>query len=174
LNITWDIYGGFIRPSPSGQQYIDIVYVLIDLVLYWHIYKYWQSDNLGLSRVQFFFFVGLALVICFVLYHAALIDLNDTDGVRLAYIDNFVNSVMFVAMVFRRPTPSGQSLYIGLFKMIGTGSAMLATALNPWPGTEQSALLPALYVFIFLFDLIYVVMIYRRVKAAGLNPWRRF
>ncbi len=174
VNTTWDVYGAFIRPSPSGQAGIDALYVIIDLIIYWQVLKYWQSDQLSMTRFQFYFFVALSLVMSFTLYRAALFELNDVDGVRLAYIDNLINSAFFVMMVIYRPTPAGQSLYIGLFKMIGTGSAIIATAANPWPGTENSSLLPPVYIFIFLLDLIYVILIYRRIRAAGLNPWKHF
>jgi len=179
LNTAWDVYGSlgdgsFIKPSPSGQMFINMAYVVIEVILYWQILKYWQSDNLNMTKGQFYFFVLLATVIAFTLYRAFVYELNDASGVRMAYVDNFVNSAMFVAMVFRRPTLAGQSLYIGLFKMIGTASAMIATAFNPWPGTEHSMLLPPLYIFIFLLDLIYVVVVYQRSRAAGLNPWKRF
>lgn len=186
LNTAWDYYGsfgdgGFIQPSPAGQQIINIFYMVIELILYYQIIRFWQSDNQNMTKNQFYFFVFLSTVMAFMLYRAFVYELRDDGGVRMAYVDNFVNSAMFIAMFFRRPTLAGQSLYIGLFKMIGTASAIIgtllamsATTLQPWVGLKDSVLLPAVYIGIFVLDLIYVVLVYQRSKTLGLNPWKRF
>ncbi len=174
FNTTWDFVGAFISPSPSAQPLFNMVYVLIDLVVLWQVLRWWQSDDLGMGRGWFYFFVALSFAFSFLIYLTAAVDLNDTAGVRLAFVDNLINSIAFIGMFFRRSDLRGQSFYIALCKLIGTGSASLASFLNPWPGTEKSALLPALFLAITILDVLYVVLVWQRSKKLGIDPLRRF
>jgi hypothetical protein len=37
----------------------------------------------------------------------------------------------------------------------------------------QTPVVNVLYGFVFLFDVVYMFMVYRRCKLAGINPWKR-
>jgi hypothetical protein len=73
-------------------------------------------------------------------------------------------SALFVAMLYARRSLRGQSVFIALSKMLGTGLASLAFYLYS-PLSEGSVLLPFLYVDILTFDLVYVIAMIR-VKGA--------
>jgi hypothetical protein len=78
-------------------------------------------------------------------------------------------SVLFVAMLLRRQDIKGQSIYIALGKMFGT----LLPSILFFLRFPNSPLLNFLYVSIFIFDLIYVVLLYAKHKDLGINPWTR-
>jgi hypothetical protein len=63
-------------------------------------------------------------------------------------------------MLRARGSPRGQSVFIALSKMLGTGLASVAFYLYS-PLSEGSVLLPFLYVAILAFDLMYVFAIVR-------------
>jgi hypothetical protein len=97
-------------------------------------------------------------------------EFKDAEGKYAAFGQNLMMSVLFVTMLLRRNSVDGQSLYIALFKMIGTLlPSILFLRLFP-----SSILLNYLFIAILIFDLIYTVMLYRKLKSAGLNPWARF
>ena len=79
-------------------------------------------------------------------------------------------SVLFVSMLLKRDNVSGQSMYIALFKMLGT----LLPSILFFMHFPTSFLLTFLYIAIFTFDLIYVIMLNAKHKELGMNPWKRF
>ncbi len=78
-------------------------------------------------------------------------------------------SVLFVSMLIRRNSVSGQSMYIAIFKMLGT---LLASILF-FMVFSTLVLLTFLYLAILTFDIIYVVMLYGKHKQLGIHPWKR-
>ena len=83
-------------------------------------------------------------------------------------------SVLYITMLHRRNSPRGQSIYIATFKMIGTLLASLAFyAYPPAEMFETSPLFPFLYASTLVFDAVYLVMVYRKCREQGINPWKR-
>jgi hypothetical protein len=82
---------------------------------------------------------------------------------------NLIMSVLFVVMFFRRDSLDGQSFYIAANKWLGTVAAygfMLADGI-------QTPVVNVLYAIVFLFDVVYMALVYRQSWAKGINPWRR-
>jgi hypothetical protein len=92
----------------------------------------------------------------------------------MGYVDNFINSALFIALFFRREGLLGQSIYIGLSKMLGTAAVSGMWLIFPWPGTDETLLMPFLIVGIFILDLSYVVLVYRRGREMGLDIFKRW
>jgi hypothetical protein len=94
-------------------------------------------------------------------------------------------SVLFVAMLARRDSIQGQSLYIALGKFLGTlfafvlaihwapafGSAVVDHQLRA--PTPMPALVYWIYPLIFFFDVLYIWLVYQQCRKEGINPWRR-
>jgi hypothetical protein len=82
---------------------------------------------------------------------------------------NVIMSVLFVVMLLRRGSLEGQSFYIATSKWLGTVAAyafMLVDAVH-------SPVVNVLYAIVFLFDVGYMALVYRKSRAEGINPWRR-
>jgi len=107
---------------------------------------------------------GLALVTSFCVVLSVTYEFDDWDGAYSAFGQNLLMSVLFLAMLRARGSPRGQSVFIALSKMLGTGLASVAFYLYS-PLSEGSVLLPFLYVTIFAFDLTYVVAVVRAQSA---------
>ena len=89
-------------------------------------------------------------------------------------------AVLYVEMILKRKSIAGQSIYIALFKLIGTVFASLCFVIAPYPNAAHPGtpapgelLWPLLYAAIFAFDAIYVALVYSRCKAEGVDPWKR-
>ncbi|MHB8625986.1 MAG: transmembrane-type terpene cyclase [Aggregatilineales bacterium] len=173
-NTAWDFFGSFVYPSPYIQVYFNLVYLVIDLTLLYQVLRFWRSVHPNFDARQFYALVALAYAITFTIYFAAMTDLNDQAGVKMAWIDTFIDAILFIGMFFARPALLGQSLYIGLGKVIGTGSAVIAVTLNPIAGTGNLLTLPVLYIWILTLNVLYAVLVYHRALRLGINPWRRF
>lgn len=82
---------------------------------------------------------------------------------------NLMMSVLFVVMIIVRGNVEGQSVYIAINKWLGSLAAyafMLADNVS-------SPLVNILYAVVFLLDVGYVLLVYRRSKLEGINPWKR-
>lgn len=99
-------------------------------------------------------------------------ELEDSVGAYAAFGQNLMMSILFVTMLINRKGIEGQSIYIALFKMIGTGLSSLAFFLYR-PIAQDSSLLQFLFISIFIFDVIYTVGLYLKYKKIEL-PFKRF
>ena len=89
---------------------------------------------------------------------------GDDEGVYAAFGQNLLMSVLFVVMFFKRGSKlRGQSIFIAVFKMLGTALTSIHFYIFE-PVSQSSFVLPFLFVFIFFFDLLYTVMIVRQYK----------
>jgi hypothetical protein len=82
---------------------------------------------------------------------------------------NFMMSLLFITMLIGRGNVDGQSVYIAANKWLGSLAAyafMLADGI-------QTPVVNVLYLFVFVWDVAYIWLVYRRCKLDGINPWRR-
>ena len=127
--------------------------------------------------------------------YLAFLEFNDPDGEYTGFGINLMMSILYLVMLERRGGPDGQSMYIAVGKWLGTFCAWVATALTvttppdrTWPeGWRQftrdslqnrsyplTPLINVMYGWTFLLDAVYGVLLYRRLRVAGISPWRRF
>jgi hypothetical protein len=129
--------------------------------------------------------VALALATAFLVLMGFTAQFGDRLGWFTGFLQNLLMSVAFVAMLVRRDSVEGQSIYIALGKLLGTLFAfLLALHWSPAFGTAivdhrlraptpMPAMIPWIYPPIFLFDVLYVVLLHRKCRQIGVDPWRR-
>jgi hypothetical protein len=182
LNISWEFIYSFITPAPAPQRYINIIWFLFDVVILYQFFKYWKSDY-DMKSKFFYPFFALILVTNFLLVLFIQFDslpiVGYPRGMGRAYSAfgmNLIMSIVFVFMLYQRKSIKGQSIYIALFKMIGTVFADLPFIIYAGlPGTPKatSFVFPLLYGAILIWDLIYIGMVYKQCKIEGINPFAR-
>jgi hypothetical protein len=101
---------------------------------------------------------GLLIVSSFSVILSEAILLDDNDGVYAAFGQNLLMSILFVYMFFkRRRVLRGQSIFIAVFKMVGTGLTSLHFYFYE-PISQSSFVLQSIFFSIFFFDLLYVLL----------------
>ena len=170
-NLSWEFTFSFIFPHPPPQLYIDYVWLLFDTGILVQFFYYGRNDFARSLPDKLFYpsflltLVLAALTIIFMSY-----EFDEFIGIYAAFAQNLLMSVLFILMLLRRNNIAGQSIYIALFKMIGTVlSSILFYLYFP-----KSYLLTLLYLAILVYDLIYFFLLYARTKATGINPWRQW
>lgn len=196
-NLTWEFAYGFLL-DPLGDYFhtASIFGFLVDAVIAWQVWKYGaaQFPNSSLGR-YFRPIFGLCLAVALSVNYHAFIDLADPDGEYTGFGINLMMSILYIKMLEDRGSPAGQSMYIAVGKWLGTLCAWIATALTvttspqrTWPtswsdftrkslGNRSYPLTPlinVMYGWTFLLDAAYCVLLHRRIRAAGMSPWRRF
>lgn len=170
FNVAWEFCFGFVfisRTPPVGVA-ASRVWLLIDLVVMVAAFQFGWRDTPWLSRRAFR--IGYALVFPYAILFTYMMarELNDLDGAYGAFGLNMFMSFAFVLMLLRRKSTAGQTMYIGLGKLIGTAASSTLFGLF-FPGRPMLLLL---YGSIFALDCLYVVLLYRQFRGEGRRPWR--
>jgi hypothetical protein len=163
-NISWEGIFSFIYPHSPPQLYINYVWFLIDVVIVIQFLKYGRSEFPSLSKNKFIAMFLFALVTCFGLVFSITREFNDWQGAYTAFGQNLMMSVLFILMLYNRNGLRGQSIFIAFFKMMGTAISSLAFYLYQ-PISQGSYILPFLFISIFIYDLIYLILIYQKSRA---------
>ena len=198
LNISWEFIGGFVflpvsPVSASLSRAYRILWFALDTVILAQVLVYWRREHPSLRPWQFLSFFGVSLAICFTgvltmdidLRNLGLVDLwgqGDEMGPYLsAFIMNLAMSFLFISMIHTRGSVRGQSVYIAVSKAVGSVCANLffmfltgqiRGAGVPYRGFTE-LMWPFFYVSVLILDVTYAVLVYRRCRAEGINPWRR-
>ena len=178
-NISWEFIFSFILLTHNNVQHVvDIVWCLFDLVIVIQVLRFGRASFKGTPILERYFYVmaALVLLVSFGAVYTMTLQLESTippgriDGRYAAFSQNLMMSILFVAMLINRNNIDGQSIYVGLFKMIGTVLPSILFYLT----IPSDVFLNFLYVTIFAFDLLYVILLFGKMREMKVNPWRRF
>jgi hypothetical protein len=128
---------------------------------------YGRSEFPSLSKKKFIAIFLFALATCFGLVFSITREFNDWQGAYAAFGQNLMMSVLFIIMLYNRNDLRGQSIFIALFKMLGTAISSLAFYLYQ-PISQGSFILPFLFISIFIYDLIYVILVYQKSREENI------
>jgi hypothetical protein len=170
INIAWETYYSFVSPHPPPQRYVDWAWLLLDVVIVAQFLRYGRGEHeRALPRWTFLPVLGFTLAMAFWGVAAAEHDLHDRDGMYSAFGDDMLMSLLFLRMLFRRRDVRGQSLYIALAKLVGS-ACVCVVGYHEHP---ERQLLCVFYAGLLVFDVAYALLLARRSRQLGLNPWRR-
>lgn len=195
-NLSWEAAYSFVL-DPFGDYIhtLSIPCFCIDLVIAAQCLRYGKASmTTPLLRRWFRPIVITAVAIAFPVVYLGFLEFHDPAGEYTGFGINFMMSLLFLALLERRAGVAGQSMYIAVFKWLGTFFSFIATALtvttnmtHPLPPSLWSFLrtmatynvyplthlISALYLVTFLADLLYISLLYQRLRGLGIAPWRR-
>lgn len=190
LNFTWEIVYSFVYPpteSSAVLTVINTVWCILDAVIVVTFllngYKHFK-DSYNMSKGVFYIVTCLSFVLCFLFMYESGPFFKDLDyfkgetfevGKFIANYQNAVMGALFVHMFYSRKKNGdgvkGMSFYAAVFKMIGTSFTVGITQVTSHPGCWQMVGIAECANIIF--DIWYVLLLYRELKAEGINPWKR-
>jgi hypothetical protein len=170
FNIAWEfIYGILVGQDFNLEKVIYITWFILDAII---IYTYFKNGRKEFPLQYQKYFIPwsvTAFVIGVATLYFARMDLGDNSGaIYSAFGQNLMMSVLFIGMLVRRNNVDGQSIYIAILKCLGT----LAPTIQFYIGTGSLFVL-ILGIGIFIYDVIYIGMLYRKFYELGLNPFTR-
>jgi len=160
-NVSWEFIFSFIQPHEPPQYYANLVWFFLDLIILYQVCRFGPAELKGyVPRHLFFPALAVGIALAFLLVWFVTREFNDADGKYAAFGQNLMMSILFVAMLLRRQSLRGQSIYIASAKLLGTLlPAILSYRLYP-----DAYLLNTLYVAILVFDTAYVVLVARFMR----------
>lgn len=170
FNIAWEfIFGFLVGGGFSIQRIVNITWFVLDAIIVVTYFRYGRREYPATVQRWFMPWSVTAFVVAFVVIFATNLEFPDFWGARYsAFAQNLLMSVLFIAMLFGRNGVRGQSMTIAIFKWLGT----LAPTIQVYAQTGSNLIL-ALGVAVFVYDVIYIAMLYRQFAEAGLNPFTR-
>lgn len=169
-NLTWELYYGFIEPISPTITYINSVWLLIDFVILYQVFIYTPKLFPNFKKWVLWLLIVLALILAYFIVHLG--DLDNITVINNAFADNLMMSALFIGMLIHRASPAGQSIYIALFKFLGTVHIVILIYYARSAFHEEH-LVSFVYFATLLLDIIYFILLYSTIKNRGENPWRR-
>ena len=165
-NISWEFIFSFIVLSHSPSQlFINYLWFGLDAIIVFQFFKYCKNEFPTLSSLKISALFVLIIASAFSIILSSAIFLGDIRGVYTAFGQNLLMSVLFVIMFFKRGKGlRGQSIFIAVFKMIGTGLTSIHFYLYEPVSHDSLFVLPFLFASIFIFDILYVILIASKYK----------
>jgi hypothetical protein len=169
-NLAWEFIFSFIFVPDGVQRIINPIWFVFDLIIVYQYLRYGKSSLKGTLLEKYFYLNFVAVLLTgFFATLTASIEFNSLNGKYAAFTGNLIMSIMFISFLISRNNVEGQSIYVAIFKMIGTIFASTLFYLRD-PGAPYMGFL---YVAILFFDLAYVFLLYRMFQIQGINPWTR-
>lgn len=168
-NCSWEVVFGWVYPDAPPMVWVNRVWFLLDLIILSQYLRYGKRElPSALPGWVFVPSVVLTAALSYWVVIGAVVEFEDWDGRYTAWAGNLLMSGQFISMLVRRNSLAGQSLPIALAKLGGTLFADIAQSRVSAP----TQLMMAFYVSTFLLDSTYVVMVIRKARQLGVNPWR--
>lgn len=168
INITWNFVYAFVFHIQGVQDIVTLVYFLIECVLLAQVFRYGAKESSTLSRSGYHLMIVGMLVFGLCFHIAAGWDFADQGGYT-GFGTTTLTSLAFLLMLQQRRSTAGQSMYIGVSKLVGSVLASTGFALL-YP---TRMLMWVFYLTMLVLDALYVVLLYRRFRREGVSPWRK-
>jgi len=179
LNFSWELLQtvlGFKIPEIQTQLIINSCWVILDLGILYTYFKYgYKEFPVTLTKKWFYAWSVFGLLVSFVLQYYFIKQFGLVlGGCYSAFLQNLLMSILFIGMLFKRNSSTGQTMIIAVMKWIGTLAPTILfgiIGIDKIGGPNQLVLV--LGVLIFIFDLIYIFLLKNKIqsgKKAHLTP----
>ena len=172
LNFAWELLASFVYPNPVGLwHFFDRAWLVVDVLLAYQLWRWGRAEQSLAPLARNFHLVVLATFALGVWgQYAFVASYPDRLGLVSAFGVNLIMSILFIFFYFaRRDSGRGLSRGGAVFKLLGT----LGTSIEcHWvvrlinPELQSLAFLTFLCVTIFLFDCLYVYLVFTDSKTA--------
>jgi hypothetical protein len=176
LNFGWELLASFVLPNPVALwHFFDRAWLVIDVLLVYQLFRWGQKEQTIPELRRFFPWVVVATFGLGVWgQYAYVASYTDRLGLVGAFGVNLVMSIMFVFFYFaRRDDGRGLSKPGAVFKMLGTlGTSIECHYVVGLIDVEMASLafLTFLCVSIFLFDCLYIALVFLEPGAGKRAP----
>lgn len=164
-NLSGDFICSFIYPPNPLEKYINMFWLLFDIIFVFQYLKYGQQEfPKKLSKRLFYPHFAFVLLFSYIIT-LCVIDTffkgDYSDAFKfIGLADNFIMSILFCSMFLTRTNLAGQSIYIASFKLLASICVALAFCLF----SSMSSISYLCVVGFCVFDLIYFVLVYQETR----------
>lgn len=170
LNITWEGIYTYqdLRGGGGVQAIVNVLWFCLDIVILTLYFKYGKEQHESGSGKVFYLWtiLGVAAMLLVQLAYVKEFGLGGHLSAQYsAFAQNLIMSIAFIHMLVKRGNTKGQSMLLAIAKWIGT----LAPTITMGIMTTNYVVL-ACGLLCTVYDVIYIVLLYRAKKNEGLEP----
>ena len=175
INLAWEFYFAFLAGLPPVGAVGNTLYFLLDLGILATCLRYGRDDfDWPIFKAHFYKFVGAILAVSFVLVTVFVRAFNDYGILSTMQVE-MLYSTLLIAMIIRRDSVKGQSLYIALLILVGD---VLGFAITPYSRIHFQPDVPLAWIFtcgayIVIANVIYLVLYMYIARRDGVSLWKR-
>jgi hypothetical protein len=159
FNFGWELIFSYVLvtedPGLQLQLLVNRIWLVLDLFILvaYFIYgrKEWPSH---LSPALFYPYSVLVLLIGYCFVYLLSVELEHSEGMYAAFIQNLMMSWLFIAMLNHRKSTAGQSVAVAVCKLVGTLAPTIIYG-------AQSTFVLFLGAGCFVADAVYLVLLIR-------------
>lgn len=166
LNLSWEFIFAFIYKTDIFHQVVCLIWYILDLIIACAFFKYGYNDfkkKYSLKKISFLVLIVFTLISSFIFMILAPLDFSilfdgniiQTTGF-ISYFQNLLMSILFVLMFLERRNLKGQSIFIAIFKWLGT----LSVSIIKLSGMVSSNSTELFIIFLIqVFDILYIYLL---------------
>jgi len=157
-NISWEFIFSFVYCHEGIQAIINIIWFSLDIIIMLQYLIWGWKDFKKYMPVKYFlpaFFLGLG--VSFFIIIGMTLEFQDFQGKYSAFSQNLMMSILFISLLVKRGNLSGQSIYIAIFKMLGSLFAAVGFYIY-----FRANLITILSIATLIFDWIYIILVYKK------------
>lgn len=155
FNISWELIFSFVLVSATSglQEIINRVWLTFDVLILIAYFKYGKKEwPQHISKSLFYPYSLFGLITGYLFVYLISVELDHSQGMYAAFIQNLMMSLLFIAMLNNRKSSAGQSVGIAFFKMIGTLAPTIIYG-------AKSPFVLFLGIGCFIVDMIYLILL---------------
>jgi hypothetical protein len=165
FNFGWELIFSFILPGdrPGLQGIINKVWFAFDVFILIAYFLYGKKEwPQRISKNLFYPYSLFGLIVGYLFVYLISVELDHSEGMYAAFIQNLMMSLLFIAMLNNRKSRAGQSIGIALFKLVGTLAPTILFGV-------KSRFVLFLGSSCFIVDLIYITLLVSVYKRQGIK-----
>jgi len=164
MNLSMEFKSLFIFSYGTFFYLGNIAWFFLDLIIFYQIIIFFPKKN----KLLFYLYLSFGLIFWFFIIEISL-KINNWI-VYSSFFQNFLMSLLFIDFLKKDDFPKGQSIYIGIFKFLGTFSAIVYLfAINLFPTFD---LITKYIIFcIPICDIIYVYFFYKKRNKVNFDQY---
>ena len=164
FNFSWEFIFSFLlsidSPDLQLQLVVNRVWLLFDLAIFAAYFMYGQKEwPSQIPRSLFYPYSVLVLLTGFLFVYLLSVELDHSQGMYAAFLQNLMMSWLFIAMLVRRKSTAGQSVWIAGLKMAGTLAPTVIYG-------ARSTFVLFLGASCFVADILYLLLLVRVRRTA--------
>jgi hypothetical protein len=184
VNLAWEFLFSFHYTVRTFARYGNIAWMALSAVLVWMAWRFGPEDFANpLVKSALRPSMVAMLGACLLLEWGFVEAYQDYFGKALGSVTAVINAAMFLALLLRRGSVRGQSVYIALAMLLGN-LCTLYLVLQPFPHLPPPeppappetppVLVKSLFAVLLPLNVAYVVMIIAQCRKEGVAVWRRW
>lgn len=165
FNLSWEIIFSFVLVPASPEWmlrlWINRVWLLFDAAILFAYLKWGKREwSSSLPVVLFYPYSLLVLATGYFFVYFLSVELDHSQGMYAAFIQNLMMSWLFIRMLQRRKRTSGQAVGIAIFKLLGTLAPTIIYG-------AKSGFVAFLGASCFVADVIYLFLLVAARRKTG-------